>query len=942
MTDSKYFTTTKKGEIFELKAELNSEKKDRKKEAVKKVIASMTVGKDVSSLFPDVVNCMQTDNLELKKLVYLYLMNYAKSQPDMAIMAVNTFVKDCDDPNPLIRALAVRTMGCIRVDKITEYLCEPLRKCLKDEDPYVRKTAAVCVAKLHDINAQLVEDQGFLDQLKELLSDSNPMVVANAVAALSEISDVSTSAAEALELNSQTVNKLCTALNECTEWGQIFILDCLATYNPRDDKEAQSVCERVTPRLSHANAAVVLSAVKVLMKYMEILEGSPFTQSLIKKLAPPLVTLLSSEPEVQYVALRNINLIVQKRPDILRNEMKVFFVKYNDPIYVKLEKLDIMIRLANQQNIAQVLAELKEYATEVDVDFVRKSVRAIGRCAIKVEQSAEKCVSTLLDLIQTKVNYVVQEAIVVIKDIFRKYPNKYESIISTLCENLDSLDESEARASMIWIIGEYAERIDNAAELLESFLEGFQDENTQVQLQLLTGIVKLFLKRPSETQELVQQVLSLATQDSDNPDLRDRGYIYWRLLSTDPAAAKEVVLAEKPLISEDTDLLEPTLLDELICHISSLASVYHKPPSAFVEGRTCARRFTLPARAEPTPPSAQTESTPPVAQQATVIPSHPPQGDSLIGDLIGMDFGGGMPAQPAAPMPPAAMSNSHSGIDLLGADLGGLQLGGGVSGAPAPPNAGVVPGSSGGLGDLFSLSGGAGLTAGHVTSKEVWLPAAKGKGLEISGTFSRRQGQIFMECSIANRAMQAIGNFAIQFNKNSFGLVPGAQLHVPSPLPANQSAETSLLLTTTGPIQRMDPLTNIQVAIKNNIDVFYFSCIVPMHVLFIETGQMDRKVFLAMWKEIPASNEVQKQFHCNITSEMAQQKLAANNVFTVAKRTVDGQDMLYQSLKFTNNIWVLAELKMEPNNTNVQLALKTQAMDVVKGVQEAYEAILSS
>ena len=137
MTDSKYFTTNKKGEIFELKAELNNEKKEKRKEAVKKVIAAMTVGKDVSSLFPDVVNCMQTDNLELKKLVYLYLMNYAKSQPDMAIMAVNSFVKDCEDPNPLIRALAVRTMGCIRVDKIIEYLCEPLRKCLKDEDPYV-------------------------------------------------------------------------------------------------------------------------------------------------------------------------------------------------------------------------------------------------------------------------------------------------------------------------------------------------------------------------------------------------------------------------------------------------------------------------------------------------------------------------------------------------------------------------------------------------------------------------------------------------------------------------------------------------------------------------------------------------------------------------------------------------------------------------------------
>ena len=68
------------------------------------------------------------------------------------------------------------------------------------------------------------------------------------------------------------------------------------------------------------------------------------------------------------------------------------------------------------------------------------------------------------------------------QDIFRKYPNKYETIISTLCENLDSLDEPEARAAMIWIVGEYAERIDNADEILQSFLDGFHDENTQVNI----------------------------------------------------------------------------------------------------------------------------------------------------------------------------------------------------------------------------------------------------------------------------------------------------------------------------------------------------------------------------------------------------------------------------------------------------------------------------
>lgn len=90
-----------------------------------------------------------------------------------------------------------------------------------------------------------------------------------------------------------------------------------------------------------------------------------------------------------------------------------------------MEKLEIMIKLASDRNVDQVLMELKEYATEVDVEFVRRSVRAIGRCAIKLEKAAERCINVLLELIQTKVNYVVQEAVIVIKDIFRKFPNRY-------------------------------------------------------------------------------------------------------------------------------------------------------------------------------------------------------------------------------------------------------------------------------------------------------------------------------------------------------------------------------------------------------------------------------------------------------------------------------------------------------------------------------------
>ena len=98
---------------------------------------------------------------DLVKLVYLYIINYAKTQPDLALLAVNTFRKDAREKvNPLIRGLAVRTLGCIGIEAVLEFLMEPLKESMKDEDPYVRKTAAVSVAKLFDINSALVEEQG--------------------------------------------------------------------------------------------------------------------------------------------------------------------------------------------------------------------------------------------------------------------------------------------------------------------------------------------------------------------------------------------------------------------------------------------------------------------------------------------------------------------------------------------------------------------------------------------------------------------------------------------------------------------------------------------------------------------------------------------------------------------------------------------------------------
>lgn len=502
-----------------------------------------------------------------------------------------------------MRALALRTLSYIHVRQFVEAAAAPLKHLLKDNDPYVRKTAAFCVAKLYDHDRHMVESSDLIDRLNLMLRDENPTVVSSALAALMDIWERSESIK--LTIDYSNASKIVSILPDCSEWGQTYILEALTSYVPQDTSEAAFLADRIAPRLSHTNSAVVLTCIRVILYLMNYIDSEKTIASLCAKLSPPLVTLLSKGPEIQYLALRNALLILQRRPEVLRNDIRVFFCKYNDPIYVKVTKLELIFMLASERNIKEVLTELREYATEIDVHFVRKSVRAIGKLAIKIEPAAKLCISSLLELVATKVSYIVQEATVVIKNIFRKYPNQYESIISTLCENLDSLDEPEAKAAMIWVIGQYADRIENSEVLLEDFLDTWADETHEVQLALLTATVKLFIQRPTKGQELVPRVLKWATEDTDNPDLRDRGYMYWRLLSSNPTAAKSVVMGEKPAITAESEKLDPVTLEEMCLAVGTLATVYLKPVHTVFRSARQRRLQDSPALQKTTLPSYQ-------------------------------------------------------------------------------------------------------------------------------------------------------------------------------------------------------------------------------------------------------------------------------------------------------------------------------------------------
>lgn len=124
--------------------------------------------------------------------VYLYIVNYSRQKPDEAIMVINLFRKDVrKTENPLVRALAVRSFGCLRVAKLNDYLIEPLKEAIQDDDAYVRKTAVLCVPKVYEVSEELINNSGIIEIMQKMLNkESNALVLANLVTALKEIGDL--------------------------------------------------------------------------------------------------------------------------------------------------------------------------------------------------------------------------------------------------------------------------------------------------------------------------------------------------------------------------------------------------------------------------------------------------------------------------------------------------------------------------------------------------------------------------------------------------------------------------------------------------------------------------------------------------------------------------------------------------------------------------------
>ncbi|KAL3650143.1 hypothetical protein CASFOL_006546 [Castilleja foliolosa] len=202
---------------------LDSKFDSEKCEALKRLLALIAQGLDVSSYFPQVVKNVASQSLEVKKLVYLYLLHYAEKRPNETLLSINYFQKDLGDPNPLVRAWALRTMAGIRVHVIASIVLVAVGKCARDPSVYVRKCAATALPKLHDLH--LEEHTSSIEEIVGmLLKDNSPAVIGAAASAFAFICPNNFS------LIGRNYKRLCETLPDVEEWGQIVLIGILIRY----------------------------------------------------------------------------------------------------------------------------------------------------------------------------------------------------------------------------------------------------------------------------------------------------------------------------------------------------------------------------------------------------------------------------------------------------------------------------------------------------------------------------------------------------------------------------------------------------------------------------------------------------------------------------------------------------------------------------------------
>ncbi|OBT68556.1 hypothetical protein VE03_01737 [Pseudogymnoascus sp. 23342-1-I1] len=560
-------------------------------DGLRKVITLMHRSQPCLPFFSSVVKNVASPNLEIKKLVYIYLLSHAEAEPDLALLSINTIQKSLSDGNPQVRAMALKTMSGIRVPVISQIVSLAIRKGLGDMSPHVRRAAALAIPKCYRLDPGTLPQ--LLGYLSTLLGDKQYFVAGAAVKTFMEICP------ERLDLIHKHYRGLVKKLVDMDEWSQLATLQLMTIYARRcfprrtatvkkkngsrgfyedeEDQAEEEVSEEVAvinpdlelllksikPLLQSRNSAVIVAVARAYV--------SLGTTSYIESTIGPLVALLRGPQDIQHIALYNIVSVAISQPQSFVRYASHFLVRTTDPAQVwelKLEMLTLIFPHCDTHIKSLILNELEHFASGSDRELVRESVRAIGRCAQSDTQTSGRCMRLLLKQISSPDGNLVAESLTVIRHLIQQDPDSHIKTVIRLAKSLDTTTSPKARATIIWLVGEFSgigEEDNIAPDVLRILAKNFADEAEPAKLQIVLLAAKVYLhylnrlhasaeptsapnESPSQQEDFKPP--QLVSPDEEHPivllwnyifllarydtsyDLRDRLRLYRSLLST--------------------------------------------------------------------------------------------------------------------------------------------------------------------------------------------------------------------------------------------------------------------------------------------------------------------------------------------------------------------------------------------------------------------------
>ncbi|PYI27149.1 AP-3 adaptor complex subunit beta [Aspergillus indologenus CBS 114.80] len=528
-------------------------------DGMRRVITLMYRAEPSLPFFSAVVKNVASANFEVKKLVYIYLVHHAETEPDLALLSINAIQKSLTDQNPHARAMALRTMAGIRVPVISQIVSLAIKRGCGDMSPHVRKAAALAIPKCYRLDPNSLPQ--LVGYITTLLGDTQYFVLGPAVAAFLEVCP------DRIDLIHKHYRTLVKKLVDMDEWSQLATLRLLTFYArhcfPRKTKKVKRATETkgfyedeengddVTEGneadldevpvldpdlelflraclllLQNRNSAVIVSIVRCFLHL-----GTP---EYLEAAVGPLIALLRSPQDVQHVALYNIVVVALRHPKPFTKYATHFLVHAIDPPHIwrlKLEVLTIIFPYCGQHLKNVILSELQHFSQSTNPEMVRESVRAIGRCAQADTSAANYCLRVLLSQITSQDDNLVAESLTVIRHLIQQDPPSHEKTVIQLVKHLGLTSNPDARATIVWLVGEFAgaepER-NIAPDVLRILVQDFANEAEAVKQQIVLLGAKVYLHHllrnpPKEepepqTQPPVQTEEAIVNEWADTPN----------------------------------------------------------------------------------------------------------------------------------------------------------------------------------------------------------------------------------------------------------------------------------------------------------------------------------------------------------------------------------------------------------------------------------------